>query len=110
MFLALAVQFGAESPAAEPSYQVDLRPILQARCVKCHGPDEQSGNVTFAAITDDKPAARQRKLGRKAVAQLEAGERPPRPAVPLTAEEKERLIAWMKQTINDVNCDDPANR
>lgn len=63
----------ASLPATEPSFQSDIRPIVQARCVKCHGADDNSGNVNFAAIADDKMAARQRKLWRKAVAQLEAG-------------------------------------
>ena len=97
-------------PAAEPSFQADIRPIVQARCVKCHGADEKSGDVNFAAIADDQTAARQRKLWRKGVAQLEAGTMPPKDAPQLTAEEKQRLLAWMKRTIDVVNCDDPAQR
>ena len=96
--------------AAEPSFQTDIRLIVQARCVKCHGPDEKSGNVNFAAIADDKVANRQRKLWRKVVAQLEAGAMPPRDAPQLTGEEKQRLVAWMKHAIEVVDCDDPANR
>jgi cytochrome c553 len=96
--------------AAEPSFQAGLRPILQARCVKCHGLDEKSGNVNFAAIADNASAARQRRLWRKAVAQLEAGAMPPQEAPQLTADEKQRLLVWMKQTIENVDCNDPANR
>ena len=79
LVIALLVTLGPVSfvQAAEPTFQADIRPIVQARCVKCHGPDEKSGNVNFAAITDDQTASRQRKLWRKAVAQLEAGTMPP---------------------------------
>ena len=96
--------------AAGPSFQADIRPLIQAKCVKCHGAEEKSGNVNLAAIADDKTAARQRKLWRKAIAQLEAGAMPPRDAQQLTDEEKQRLVAWMKHAIEVVDCDDPANR
>ncbi len=100
----------AASRAAEPTFQADLQPILLARCIKCHGLEEKSGNVNFAAVADNDSAARQRRLWRKAVAQLEAGAMPPQDAPQLTADEKQRLLAWMKRTIDVVNCDDPANR
>ncbi len=97
-------------PAAEPTFQADIRPIVQARCVKCHGPDEKSGNIDFTAITDDRAAAGQRKLWRKVLAQLEAEAMPPKDAPQLTAEEKQRLLAWMKRSVEEVDCTDSANR
>ncbi|MBS0202559.1 MAG: DUF1592 domain-containing protein [Planctomycetes bacterium] len=96
--------------AAETGYQARIAPILQARCAQCHGPEEKSGNVNFAAIADEQSAARQRKLWRKAVAQLEAGAMPPAEATQLTSEEKQLVLSWMRRTIHEVNCDDPANR
>ncbi|QDU28246.1 hypothetical protein ETAA8_33460 [Anatilimnocola aggregata] len=96
--------------AEESSFQEDIRPLLQTRCEKCHGASEKSGNVNFATITDDKTAARQRKLWRKAIAQLEAGDMPPADAPQLKPGEKERLLAWLKRAVDNVDCNDPANR
>jgi len=98
------------SAAAEPLFTADIQPILRARCVSCHGPEEKSANVNFAAIVDDKSAARQRKLWRKVVAQLEAGAMPPADEPQLTAAEKEKLLAWLKRTIETIDCNDPANQ
>ena len=94
----------------DPTYVAHVQPILKSRCVKCHGLDEKSGNVNFVAIADDKLAARTRKLWRKAIAQLEAGEMPPPDAPQLTVDERQQLLRWMKQTVDNVNCDDPASR
>ena len=105
-----AYTISSVASAAEPAFTTDIQPIVQARCVKCHGPDEKSANVNFATITDDKAAARQRKLWRKAVAQLEAGAMPPKDEPQLTAVEKEKLLAWMKRAIETVDCNDPANQ
>lgn len=96
--------------AAEPSFSTEVQPILQARCSACHGPDEKSANVNFATITDDNSAARQRKLWRKVVAQLEAGAMPPADEPQLTPDEKEKLLAWAKRAIATIDCNDPANR
>jgi cytochrome c553 len=96
--------------AAELNFQVDIRPIVQARCGKCHGSEEKSGNIDFSVIADDQTAARQRKLWRKVLAQLESEAMPPKEAPQLTAEEKQRLLAWMKRTIDTVNCDDATQR
>lgn len=109
-FAGIAIVLVLRSAAADdPKYQTDIAPLLKSRCAKCHGPDEKSGNVNFASLADDQ-AARQRKLWRKAVAQLEAGAMPPAESPPLTDNEKQILLLWMKRTIHDVNCNDPANR
>lgn len=110
-FAGVAILLALRSAAADdPKYQTDIAPLLKSRCAKCHGPDEKSGNVNFALLTDDQSAARQRKLWRKAVAQLEAGAMPPAESPQLTDNEKQILLLWMKRTIHEVNCNDPANR
>lgn len=39
--------------AEPPDFVRDVRPILEARCVKCHGPEEQNGGLRY----DQKSAA-----------------------------------------------------
>jgi hypothetical protein len=96
--------------AHPPSFARDAQPILARRCVECHGPDEPSGGVNFAALADERAAGRQRKLWRKAIAQLEAGAMPPKDATPLTVAERSQLLAWMKHAATTVDATDPANR
>lgn len=108
VLLILAV--AANAAAAEPTFSADIRPILSARCEACHGRDEKSGNVDFASLADDRSAARSRKLWRKAIAQVEAGEMPPADSEPLTSAEKDVLLAWMKRAVAYIDPNDPANR
>lgn len=98
------------SAADDATYQKQISPILQARCAKCHGADTQEAGVNFAAVEADHEAARQRKLWRRAVDRIEAGEMPPADETPLTTEERDRLLGWMKRTMEVVDCNDPANR
>jgi Protein of unknown function (DUF1588)/Protein of unknown function (DUF1592)/Protein of unknown function (DUF1585)/Protein of unknown function (DUF1595)/Protein of unknown function (DUF1587)/F5/8 type C domain len=108
----VASAFGIQSARAaeDVSFQKQIAPVLQDRCGKCHAGDKRAGDVSFSGIGDDKAAARQRKLWRKAVAQMEAGEMPPADETPLTRDERERLLGWMKRAIEVVDCSDPANR
>jgi cytochrome c553 len=101
---------GAAPLRAAPDFNSEVRSILAARCVECHGPDEANADVNFASLTDAAAAARQRKLWRKALAQIEAGDMPPADATPLTSDEKQRLVTWMKHAIETVDCSDAASR
>lgn len=106
--LVAALAGGANLLAAPPDFDADIRPILSSRCVECHGPDETNADIDFAALGDAASAARQRKLWRKALAQIEAGDMPPDDAPPLSAGEKERLAAWMNRAIHEFECSDAA--
>jgi hypothetical protein len=108
--LLLTSVFVSNSNAADPAFRQDLLPVLQKRCGECHGPDLQERNINFSSIMDDQSAARQRKLWRKVVAQLEAGEMPPKESPQLTPDERSMLLAWLKRAIDSVDCNDPANR
>src|SRR5262245_51415439 len=55
--LALAAGFlaGVPTPArsepveARPSLDRDIRPLLKARCIKCHGPNKPKGELNLAS-------------------------------------------------------------
>jgi cytochrome c553 len=90
--LALAVLTGPAS-AADPDFNLDVRPILAAKCFKCHGPDEKSRKADLRLdIANDS--------GKKLVERIhskEPDEVMPPPAVkkPLTDAEKKILADWV---------------
>lgn len=100
----------AVSAADSIDFQTQVAPVLHQRCGKCHVAEQPAGDVSFSAIKTNRDAARLRKVWRKAIAQIEAGEMPPADQPPLTKDESERLLGWMKQTVDFVDCNDPANR
>lgn len=110
VFLTLHALFAAHVQAADLRYTTDIRPILQSRCMECHGVSEQSGNVNFDAIESDKSAAFNRKTWRRALAQLKAGDMPPAGEAPLEPDQKKKLLDWMQRTLAVIDENDPANR
>ena len=74
--LALFILEANPLQAKDDGFMTDIRPIILKKCAQCHGPDEKAGKINFTNIADDKSAALQRKLWRKAMAQIEAGSMP----------------------------------
>ena len=40
----------AEPPRAGPSYETDVRPLLEAKCLRCHGPKVQKAELDLSAV------------------------------------------------------------
>src|SRR4051812_41778722 len=56
------------TPVTPPlAFQKDIRPALEANCLKCHNATKHKGDVDFSPFTDDKSIARGRKVWRKAI-------------------------------------------
>src|SRR4051794_38214444 len=61
----------ATPPSPPLAFQKDVRPVLQVTCLKCHNATKHKGDVDLSGFTDDKSAARGRKVWRKAIEQIE---------------------------------------
>jgi hypothetical protein len=74
---------------AAPSYVQDVRPILQARCFKCHaGEGEAAGEHDFSRV--ETLRAQRRALSNE----IGACAMPPAPEPPVPDDEAEVLVRW----------------
>lgn len=97
-----------ESNAAEPAptFERDIAPLFQARCVKCHGPAKQEGSLdlsTAAGVERGGQSGAAIQAGglidNKIWARVSTGEMPP--DEPLSDEERLILKAWISQSAAD---------
>src|ERR1041384_1425246 len=98
-----AQQTGAEELSA--SFAREVRPLLESRCGKCHGPQKKKGDVDFS-----RSVLRDRKLWKKALLQVEGNEMPPEGEPPLTAEQRATLVRGMGPAAAFVDCSNPDER
>ncbi|MFT5129579.1 MAG: hypothetical protein ACI8W8_003204 [Rhodothermales bacterium] len=89
---------------AESSYSFvdDVQPILQSRCLKCHGPDKQKGDIRLDTLSTDfatNPAAAE--TWHDASNLIMRGEMPPEDARELSDEQRKVLLAWMERNLHD---------
>lgn len=87
--------------ADAPDFNRDVRPILAARCFKCHGPDEAARKAKLRLDTRAGAEAVIGKVGdsellrRVFATDADAVMPPPATKVTLSAKEKETLKAWV---------------
>ena len=83
----------------------EVRPLLDSHCAKCHGPQKKKGDVDFS-----KASLRDRRIWKKALLQVDAGEMPPEGEKRLTPEQRDALLAWLRAGAAYVDCSNPAER
>jgi hypothetical protein len=76
-------------PAPAPSYQTTIAPLVQRRCVPCHGP----GGVEAVRPLDSYNAIY--AIRGTVLTQLYSCQMPPAGATPPTANERQQLLAWL---------------
>jgi hypothetical protein len=87
--------------AAEPDFNRDVRPILAARCFKCHGPDEASRKADLRLDSREAAAETLGKAGdSEFLRRIDSTDAdkvmpPPSTKVSLAAKEKETLHQWI---------------
>jgi mono/diheme cytochrome c family protein len=86
-------------------FRSEVRPILLARCAKCHGGEKKKGGIDFSALADGAGLLEQRKLWKKTFDQVDVLAMPPQKEPTLEAKERERLLAWTRAATSWV---DPA--
>jgi hypothetical protein len=99
---------GADAPT--PTFAKDIRPLLEAHCFKCHDAEKKKAGINLTAYTDEKSILRKRKTWRKVITQLETLEMPPAKEPQLGREQRDHLVAWIKQTLNTIDCTNLAER
>lgn len=106
----LASSFPVRTANADDMFEKDIRPLLLAKCISCHGPEKQKGGLRLdtkagwqsggdqgPAIVPDKPDD---SLLMRAVLGSKGVERMP-PKEPLSAREIESLRKWIQSGAAD---------
>lgn len=91
---ACLMALGASRMSAEVAFEEDIRPILEASCLKCHGGETVKGRVDFTEIRTDADADARFELWETVVEVVEAGEMPPEDHPQLTPEAKKKIAEW----------------
>ena len=87
---------GGDSAALSAQFRDEIRPLLKARCAKCHGAEKKKGGIDFSAVGDGAGLLEQRKLWKKTFDQIDVLAMPPEKEPALEAAVRGRLLAWTR--------------
>lgn len=83
-------------------FNKDILPILQAKCVQCHGPETQESMVRLDTLSTDLMANRAAaETWHEVLNVLDSAEMPPEDEEQLTEQELAALTGWIRDTLDD---------
>lgn len=90
---------------AAVDFAKDVRPILETYCFKCHGPEKAKAGIKLHTANDLGGIYRDVGTWDKALHELRGEAMPPDDKPQPTAEERQRVIAWLDAALNDPDPD-----
>lgn len=87
-------QSGPQPPSA--TYTAEVRPLLGRYCLDCHSTKARKGGVDLERFGTPEAARKDLKVWGHVLDQVEAGEMPLNGKPQPTAEERRRLVAWVR--------------
>jgi hypothetical protein len=95
--LSLALLICRRAPADEPSFDRDVRPLLEKHCIACHGVEKAKGDVRLDGAAPDLANAKVRGVWEKVHSMLVRGEMPPRERPKLSTDELDAMTTWIRR-------------
>ncbi len=99
---ALALHAAPSNTELDASFQSEIRPLLGAYCVRCHGPELRTAEIDFTQFQDHGSIVRARPVWLRALRVLRENEMPPAGAQP-SVEQRQRLVEWIDDAVNNLD-------
>lgn len=98
--------FAADTTGAA-RFQMEIQPLLKEFCYDCHGDGANKGNVAFDEFKSAQAALENRELWWKALKNLRGALMPPPKKPQPSAEQKARVVQWIKDAVFEVDPENP---
>jgi hypothetical protein len=83
-------------------FAIQIRPVLDEYCAKCHGPTRAKGGINLAGFTNTVSVYREPKVWEKVISKVQAKEMPPDDKPQPTQEQRDNLVRWAQKTLDDL--------
>jgi len=101
MLLGCAGEVRAAGRSAEV-YAQEIRPLLQQFCLKCHSTEQKEGELDLEQFTTYEQIQRHPKAWQGVLEQVGNGEMPPKKKPQPSAEERQRLLEWVRTALGEI--------
>ena len=92
---------GASIQSLERDYSRQAQPILRQYCLGCHSTEKQKGDLDLERFKTVSDVMKHSKVWQGVVEQIALGEMPPKEKPQPTAAEREKLLAWVNNTLDE---------
>ncbi|MHC4880586.1 MAG: DUF1592 domain-containing protein [Planctomycetota bacterium] len=85
----------SDTASADESFSTSVRPVLRKYCVRCHGPEQQSGDFRVDTLTANFDSAEQAAHWVEVMDNLNLGEMPPDDEPKPSADKLRNVTRWI---------------
>ena len=85
-------------------YSAEIRPILKNNCADCHWGEDADAGFDLEPFTDVSKILDNRIEWQKVLRRVSKKQMPPEDADPLREQDHEKLVEWIDQLINNLDC------
>src|SRR5215204_4138064 len=102
--LPLLALWGVLAPRAwaADDFASGIRPLLNEYCLKCHSTAKQKGDLDLEVFSSLDVVKKHPSVWQKVIEQLNDAEMPPKKERQPSADEKAKLAAWARATLDTV--------
>ncbi len=98
LLLGLGSQGAAPDPAAE--YATQVRPFLTQHCLSCHSTKKKKGDLDLERFTSLDSLRKDLRAWQGVAEMLQNGEMPPKTSPQPRPEDRQRLVRWVRATLD----------
>jgi len=116
VLIAVVAPAGMPSAVAQPGREKDPlswdrnnRAVVKRYCIRCHNDADTNGDVNLERDHDIRQIRQHRKTWETALDVIESGEMPPDGKPQPSSQQRKNLIAFIRHTLNDLDCSSPAD-
>ena len=81
------------------TFAADVRPVMEALCFDCHGPDKAKGDIRLDTLNPDLVKGPDAETWLDALDQINLGEMPPKKSTQPNSTERKVLVSWMNASL-----------
>lgn len=104
VFAGFATTAKADERQRTMELKKEIQPLLEEHCLGCHSGAEPDAGLTLDHFDTPLDFLKGRSVWEKAVQKMQIKEMPPPEDSDLSSRERERLISWISETINEFEC------
>jgi len=94
----------ADDAARNRTFREEIRPLLERYCFDCHGNGVSEGDLDLDRFTTARHVRSGRAAWLKVLQKVQVEAMPPEDVEPLPVAEREKLLAWVDDAINNIDC------
>jgi hypothetical protein len=84
-------------------FQAKIAPILRDRCVECHGPETQEGNIRIDTLDSNMHVGKDVQWWTEIFAVVSKGEMPPSDSTALTDQQRTDVMDWLSSELHSAS-------